>query len=59
MFSGTLPDLQAGGLELTCQLLGFLVVELVLEHECLELRGLDEAALLGALDHGLDLVGLE
>ena len=51
--------LETDGLELTRDLLGFLVVQLVLENECLELRRFHPAALLGALDQSLDLIGFE
>ena len=54
-----LADLEPDALELARQLLDFLVVELVLERERLELGRLDEAALLGALDDGADLIRLE
>ena len=54
-----LPQLEAERLELAGELLGLLVVQIVLEHERLELGRLDEAALLGALDERLDLVGLD
>ena len=54
-----LPDLEADRLELAGELLLLLVVQVVLEHERLELGGLDEPALLRALDERLHLVGLE
>ena len=54
-----LPHLETDGLELAGDLLGFLVVQLVLEHERLELDRLHPAALLGALDQTLDLIGFE
>ena len=47
-------DLEPLRLELARELLGLLVVELVLDREGLELGRLDEAALLRALDEGLD-----
>ena len=54
-----LTDLETDSLELARNLLGFLVVQLVLESERLELHGLHPAALLGALDQSLDLIGFE
>ena len=54
-----LPHLETDRLELTRDLLGFLVVQLVLEHERLELDRFHPAALLGALDQTLDLIGFE
>ena len=54
-----LSHLETDGLELTRDLLGFLVVQLVLEHECLELDWFHPAALLRALDQTLDLIGFE
>ena len=53
-----LPDLQAERLQLAGELLRLLVVQVVLEHERLELGGLDEPALLRALDERLDLFRL-
>ena len=53
------PDLEPDRLELARERLGLLVGQLVLERECLELGRLDVAALLGALDQRLDLLGLE
>src|SRR4051794_36613206 len=47
------------GLELTRDLLGLVVVEIVLERERLEVRQLDESALLGTLDEGARALGLE
>jgi hypothetical protein len=52
-------DLEPGALELACELLDLLVVELELGREGLDLGRIDEAALLGALDDGADLVRLE
>ena len=53
------PHLEPDRLELARQPLLLLVVQVVLEHERLELRGVDEAALLRALDERLHLVGLK
>ena len=52
-------DVEPRRLELARERLGLLVGELVLERERLELGRLDVAALLGALDERLDLLGLE
>ena len=54
-----LSHLETDGLELTRDLLGFLVVQLVLEHKRLELDRFHPAALLRALDQTLDLIGFE
>ena len=54
-----LAHLETDGLELPRDLLGFLVVQLVLEHERLEFGRLHPAALLGALDQSLDLIRFE
>ena len=53
-----LPDLEAEGLQLARELLRLLLGQVVLEHERLELGGLDQAALLRALDERLDLLRL-
>src|SRR5919197_2021895 len=54
-----LPDLEPDALELAGDLLDLDLAEVVLEREGLEVRGLDEAALLGALDERARLVGVE
>src|SRR2546421_196478 len=54
-----LPDLEPDALELAHDLLDLDLGEVVLEREGLEVRGLDEAALLGALDEQARLVGVE
>jgi hypothetical protein len=56
---GRLADLETDPLELARQFLDLLLVEVELERERLELRRLDVAALLGALDEGARLVGLQ
>src|SRR5205814_7762995 len=57
--AGRLAELEAGALELAGELRDFVVVELELGGERLELCGIDEPALLGALDDGTDLIRLE
>jgi hypothetical protein len=57
--SGRRADLEPGALELACELFALVVVQLELVREGLDLGGIDEAALLRALDDGADLVGLE
>jgi hypothetical protein len=52
-------DLEPGALEFPRELFTLVVVQLELGREGLELGGIDEAALLGALDDGADLVRLE
>jgi hypothetical protein len=52
-------DLEAERLQLACELLDLVLAEVVLEHERLELRRLDEAALLGVVDERPRLLGLE
>ncbi len=54
-----LPDLETDRLELARDLLCFLVVQLVLENERLELDRIHPAALLRARDQTLDLIGFE
>src|SRR5262249_9222838 len=54
-----LADLEADCLELTLELLGVLLAEVVLQNERLDLRGLDEAALLGALYECAGMLGFE
>ena len=52
-------NLEALALELGGQLLDFLVVQVELEGESLELSGLQIAPLLRGLDHGAGLIGFE
>jgi hypothetical protein len=52
-------DLEADPLELGGELLDLLLVQVELGDECLELGGLQVAALLRTLDEGARLVGLE
>src|SRR4029079_10000374 len=54
-----MADLEPGALSLAGELLDLVVVELELGCKGRDLRGIDEPALLGALDHGADLVRLE
>ncbi len=53
-----LSDLEAERLQLAGELLRFIVGQVVLEHERLELHGLDEPALLGPFHERLDLLRL-
>jgi hypothetical protein len=57
--SGRLADFEAGALQLPRELFALVVVQLELVREGLDLGGIDEAALLRALDDGADLVRLE
>src|SRR5262249_16700190 len=59
LLGARLAHLEADPLELAGQILDVGVVELVLEGERLELCGLDPAALLAGLEHGLRSLGLE
>jgi len=52
-------DIEPDRLELTGQLLDLLVGQVVLDGKSLELRRLDEAALLRPLDERSNLLGLE
>src|SRR5919204_78607 len=56
---GRLSDLEPDALELAGDLLDLDLGEVVLDREGLEVRGLDEAALLGALDERARLIGVE
>src|SRR2546427_4452821 len=56
---GRLPDLEPDALELARDLLDLDLGEVVLEREGLEVRGLEEAALLGALDEQARLVSVK
>jgi hypothetical protein len=56
---GRLSDLEPDALELAGDLLDLDLREVVLEREGLEVRGRDEAALLGALDERACLLGVE
>ena len=56
---GGLADLEPGALELTRQLLDFLLVEILLRGECLDRGRVDVTALLRTFDDRADLIRLE
>jgi hypothetical protein len=56
---GGLADLEADRLQLARELLDLLFAEVVLQGERLELCGLDEPALLGALDQHAGLIAFQ